>query len=345
MKKLKFLTIFVIIAFVCSLVFFNVGAAEVTKNIDALTNKNVDITTISGGKITVIQDVSSLVKSLLGETGGNLTANISYRGTEEANISITYKINPSSTLTLEQANGAVSIEITFTVGDESKLTELKITSASVSAYPTESATPTIEPTEEITPTPTGAPATLTPSPTTQVTPAPTVEPTATFMPTETATETPINTLTPTATPTPSPTVTVTPTATPKPTVRPTRRPTATPNRTDDNYTSNWQTQAPPTLSLSPDATVDPNLSTPVPQKTPEPFEKVSNSPSLSFIVLLLILVFFLIVDIILIIWRKKTGSGVVINNGIARRKVRNDLVNTPENAESSDFENEAPQEE
>ena len=67
-------------------------------------------------------------------------------------------------------------------------------------------------------------------------------------------------------------------------------------------------------------------------------QKVSNSPSLSFIALFAFLVLLLAVDLFLIYWRKQMGCGTLINNGISRRKVRDDLVDYPENTQSSDLE-------
>lgn len=302
MKKLKFLTFFAVAVLLASLCFFNIGATSVTNDIIPLINKTFDATNITSGAIVVTQDVSTLAKESLGELGGKLEVNITYDTPSEANVTMSYKINPSSTISTAQVNGGISVEITFTIGDESAFTSLTITSATLTAYP-ETASPDLSPSPSDEETPTGS------------------------LPPE---ESPSDSLEPS----PSATDVIF-----EPTNEPTKRPTVTPEPTKDNYTSNSQTQAPPTLSLPPNVTIDPNV-TPVPEPTPVPFEKVSNSPSLSFTVFFLILVLLLAIDLFLIYWRKQMGYGVLINNGISRRKVQDDLVNTSENFENSDIEDE-----
>jgi hypothetical protein len=49
-----------------------------------------------------------------------------------------------------------------------------------------------------------------------------------------------------------------------------------------------------------------------------------------FRILFLVLVILLAADIVLIIWRKNMGYEERVNNGITRRKVRDDLVDIPE---------------
>lgn len=302
MKKLKFLTFFAVAILLVSLCFLNIGATSVTKDITDLVNKTYDATKIESGKIVVTQDITSLVEDALGENGGRLEVNVTIDTPDEANVSTAYEFNPSNTVLPGEASNGTSVTITFTIGDESAFTSLTITSAKLTAYP-EATTPSDSPLPSDEETPTGS---LDPD----------ESPTESLEPSPSATD-----------------------AIFEPTQEPTKRPTVTPEATKDNYTSSSQTQAPPTLSLPPDVTVDPNI-TPVPEQTPVPFEKVSNSPSLSFTVFFLILVLLLVVDLFLIYWRKQMGYGVLINNGISRRKVQDDLVNTPENFENSDIEDE-----
>ena len=299
MKKLKFLTFFALAILLASLCFLNIGATSVTRDI---TN-DIKVKTFSStesDKITTEIEISSTAKELLGENGGRLEASVLFDSPQD--VIMDYEILPSSSLTAEQANDIVKLNITFSTSDGSILTSLTITSATLTAYP-ETSTPD-----------------LSPSPSDEATPTGSLEPE----------ESPSDALEP------SPSATD---AIFEPTQEPTKRPTVTPEATKDNYTSSSQTQAPPTLSLPPNVTVDPNI-TPVPEPTPVPFEKVSNSPSLSFTVFFLILVLLLVVDLFLIYWRKQMGYGVLINNGISRRKVQDDLVNTPENFENSDIEDE-----
>lgn len=310
MKKLKFLTFFALALLLASLCFLNIGATSVTRDItDKIQVKTFSSSDVvadpngTSGTITIIQDISTSAKEALGENGGRLEVSVTLDSSAEAVVSKSYKINPSSTITVDQINGAISVEITFTISDISAFTSLTIESATLTAYP-ETASPDLSPSPSDEETPTGS------------------------LPPE---ESPSDSLEP------SPSATD---AIFEPTQEPTKKPVITPEPTKDNYTSNSQTQAPPTLSLPPDVTVDPNAATPVPEPTPVPFEKVSNSPSLSFTVFFLILVLLLVIDLFLIYWRKQMGYGILINNGISRRKVQDDLVNTPENCENSDIEEE-----
>ena len=298
MKKLKFLTFFALAILLASLCFLNIGATSVTRDI---TN-DIKVKTFSStesDKITTEIEISSTAKELLGENGGRLEASVLFDSPQD--VIMDYEILPSSSLTAEQANDIVKLNITFSTSDGSILTSLTITSATLTAYP-ETSTPD-----------------LSPSPSDEETPTGSLEPE----------ESPSDALEPS----PSATDVIF-----EPT--PTKRPTVTPEPTKDNYVSNSQTQAPPTLSLPPDVTVDPNASTPVPEATLPPLEKVSDSPTLSFTVFFLILVLLLVVDLFLIYWRKQMGYGVLINNGISRRKIQDDLVNTEDNFESSDIEDE-----
>ncbi len=77
--------------------------------------------------------------------------------------------------------------------------------------------------------------------------------------------------------------------------------------------------------------------TPVP--TPVPNEKnFNNSPATGLIILFVVLVLLLAADIFVILWRKRMGYETMINNGISRRKVRDDLCDYPEDALPSDLD-------
>ena len=292
MKKIKFLTFFAVAILIASLCFFNTGATSVTREITPLINKTADSSNIENGTIVIVQDITSLAQETIGENGGRLAVEIIYSSQTEASVAVRCNVLPAETLTPEQIDGGVSVQITFSIGDVSAFSSLSITSATLTAFPNEPA--------------------VSPSPSDES------EPSSSLAPVES--DDPIY----------------------EPTQEPTKRPVVTPERTKDNYVSNNQTQAPPTFSLPPDVTIDPNR-TPVPElpaETPEPFEKVSNSPSLSFTIFFLILVILLVIDLFLIYWRKQMGYGVLINNGISRRKIKEDFVNTPENFEDSDIEDE-----
>ncbi|MBE7092020.1 MAG: hypothetical protein E7365_02440 [Clostridiales bacterium] len=306
MKKFKILLFITIAILLASLPFLNIGAATVERSITELVNSEYEIT---GSTLTITREISTLVQELLGENGGSLQVVVSTDAPENAVVSYTANFSPASTLSKEQANGPVSVIITFTIGNPDALTTLKVTSATLMATPaTVLPTPDTSPTGSVEPSPSGS---IEPSPSDSLEPSPSDM----------------------ETPDSSPIVTDVIT---EPT--PTKRPTVTPEPTKDNYTSNSQTQAPPTLSLPPDVTIGADLPTTAPENTPAPFEKVSDSPSLSFTIVLAVLILLLAVDLFLIYWRKQMGYGVLINNGISRRKVRDDLVDYPENTQSSDLD-------
>ena len=72
--------------------------------------------------------------------------------------------------------------------------------------------------------------------------------------------------------------------------------------------------------------------------TPVPEKNFNNSPVTGLIILFVVLVLLLAADIFVIIYRKKMGYETMINNGISRRKVRDDLCDYPEDALPSDLE-------
>lgn len=308
MKKLKFLLFSTVVLLLALLPFISTTASPVVKNINELLI-TIDTSQITEDSVSITQVITSYAKDMLGEDGGKLEITIDFTATEEANVTLSKKeILPGANISAEDLEGEIKVKLTFTIGDKDALTSLKITSAKLTAYPN---TPEPSPSGSPSGSPTGS---LEPSPTGSLDPSGS----------------------PTGSLEPSPTVTDVIT---EPTQEPTKRPTVTPEPTKDNYSSNSQTQAPPTLSLPPDVTIDPNIPTPVPEEvTPPPLQKVSNSPSLSFIALFAFLVLLLAVDLFLIYWRKQMGCGTLINNGISRRKVRDDLVDYPENTQSSDLE-------
>lgn len=298
MKKFKVILFLTVMLLLAALPFLSSSAASVVKNIDDL------LITVTADRfdgttpVTVAADISTLTREALGEYGGTISVTIETNAPNEAGVE--YSIDITNNGNITSANSIIKVTVTFTVQDKTKLTDFQITSAILTATPEEVL---------VSPTPDSSDAA---SPTGSIEPTPDGE-TPTIEPSPTATD-----------------VIMEPT---------TQRPQVTPEPTKDTYVSNSQTQAPPTLSLPPEVTIDPNeLSTPVPEATLPPLEKVSNSPSLSFWVLLLVLVLLLAVDIFLIYWRKQMGYGVLINNGVSRRKVRDDLVDYPENAETSDLE-------
>lgn len=91
-------------------------------------------------------------------------------------------------------------------------------------------------------------------------------------------------------------------------------------------------------------TINPEeIATPVPEATPVPTpvpneKSFNNSPVTGLIILFAVLVLLLAADIFVILWRKKMGYETMINNGISRRKVRDDLCDYPEDALPSDLE-------
>lgn len=211
---------------------------------------------------------------------------------------VTYGIVISPSSEISPEDDVIKVTITFSVSDKSKLTDFEITSATLTATPVVAS----------------------PDPSGSTEPSGSVEPSAASSPTAEVSPTPTEVI-----------VEITPTPTPKPNV--------TPEPTKDTYTSSSQTQAPPTLSLPPELTINPDeLATPVPEITPEPEKRISSSPSLSFIILFAVLILLLAVDLFLIYWRKQMGYGTLINNGISRRKVRDDLMDYPENTETSDLD-------
>lgn len=300
MKKFKVILFLTVILLLAALPLLTLSAAPVVESIDDL------LITVNADRfdgvtpVTVTADISTLAKNALGENGGKLKVEITHNAPREAGVTYGIIISPGSNINPEDE--VIKVTITFNVQDKSKLTDFQITSAFLTATPaTVSASPSASPSSSLEPSPSGS---IEPSE------SPTLEP--------------------------SPTAT---NAITEPTSEPTKRPTTTPEPTKDNYTSNSQTQAPPTLSLPPEVTINPDeLATPVPGATTVSENKISRSPSLSFIILFLVLILLLAADLFLIYWRKQMGYGTLINNGISRRTVRDDLVDYPENAEASDLE-------
>lgn len=90
-------------------------------------------------------------------------------------------------------------------------------------------------------------------------------------------------------------------------------------------------------------TIDPeDIATPVPEATPVPTpvpqKGFNNSPVTGLIILFVVLVLLLAADIFVILYRKRMGYETMINNGISRRKVRDDLCDYPEDALPSDLD-------
>ena len=319
MKKLKYLFIILVLA-ISILPLFVVEAASTTVQV------NRTITSYSEDKSIVYQvGIGSAADNLLGGKEGTLsigTVNYSGSGVSLSNKRIS-------------GNNAV---FTFSVNEET-FTALEFKSFELNATVTETPTPTPTqnpggetptptPTqnpdgETPTPTPTQKPDGETPSPTPDnVTPSPTPEG-------QTPSPTPEGE---TPSPSPTPTSTAKVTETPKQTAKPTKRPSVV-ETTKDPYNRDWKTQAPPTIP--PDVTATP-YATPVAGVTEEPTHPPSitegeNEANVFFIVCMC-LILLLIIDLFIILWRKRMGCGTLINNGIARRKVRDDLCDYPESA-------------
>lgn len=141
-------------------------------------------------------------------------------------------------------------------------------------------------------------------------------------------------------PTPSPTPTPTPAETEKPTPTPTRKPSVIYEPTKDPYNGEGRvTNPPPTMpeNVSTDnlATQQP---TQVPASTAETLKtKVNNDPAVGIAVFFCILLLLLAADIAVIIWRKKLGFTSLVNGGVSRRKIGEDLCDYPDDDGSQHY--------
>ncbi len=154
-----------------------------------------------------------------------------------------------------------------------------------------------------------------------------------------ATATPDATATPThsATPTASTSASASPKATPNTTA--TAKPNSNGNgsgyeRTNDPYDGSKRVTNPPP-SMSGDLDINENdIATQAPDEptsAPENVStKINTDPTFGLILLFVILFLFLAVDIVIIIWRKKLGFWQLINGGVAKRKVAENLCDNPE---------------
>ena len=312
MKRIK--VIFAILAVLIMLLpVISAEAVSTTVNVSA-TFSGEDV--LNNNTVVFRKDITSDVVRLVGEYGGSLNvSNVTYNADQGAYVDWRATINPQNP-DYEDLKNSVTLEIVFTVGNKEALSMLQITGFVLSGTPNEapSLTPTATPTATATD---GA----TPSATDGASPSATdgASPSATDGASPSATDG----ASPSATELASPTNTVTAT--------PTKRPSLV-EPTKDTYTPNHETQAPPTIP--PQVTIDPStLSTPVPElvdPTDAPKKSMANDPVVGLMILFLVLVILLAADITLIIWRKNMGYEERVNNGITRRKVRDDLVDIPE---------------
>lgn len=140
---------------------------------------------------------------------------------------------------------------------------------------------------------------------------------------------------PTKEPTPTPTDshTATPTATAKVTPTPTKKPSVSYEPTKDPYSDAGRvTNPPPTM---PDNVSTDNLATQQPTEVPSATEetiktKVNNDPAFGITVFFIILILLLAADIAVIVWRRKMGFTNLINGGVSRRKIGEDLCDYPD---------------
>lgn len=139
--------------------------------------------------------------------------------------------------------------------------------------------------------------------------------------------------TPTEEPSPTPTTTATSTATAKPTPTPTKKPSVVYEPTKDPYNDAGRvTNPPPTM---PDNVSTDNLATQQPTEVPTATgetvkTKVNNDPAFGIAFFFGILILLLAADIAVIIWRKKMGFTNLINGGVSRRKIGEDLCDYPD---------------
>lgn len=139
--------------------------------------------------------------------------------------------------------------------------------------------------------------------------------------------------TPTEEPSPTPTTTATSTATAKPTPTPTKKPSVVYEPTKDPYNEAGRvTNPPPTM---PDNVSTDNLATQQPTEVPTATgetvkTKINNDPAFGIAVFFGILILLLAADIAVIIWRKKMGFTSLVNGGVSRRKIGEDLCDYPD---------------
>lgn len=269
------------------------------------------ITALSRDTVTLRCDVSSDLKQILGQYGGQVTVSCSFKegfaDGSTGNVNYTSNFSGGKTVTAEDLKGAVYLEITLNIQNSEKFDTLTISDISITSRAIFTAPPATE-TEEgtVTATPDG-----TPENTPEGTPDGEVTPT------------------PEGTPDGTPDGEVTPT--PESEVTPTKKP-STSEKTNDHYSPSHQTQAPPTIP--PEVTVDPDsLPTPVPEATIDAMvqqeKRQQSDPTFALLMLFLGLFLLLAVDIAIIIYRKQMGYEHMINNGISRRKIK-DVDNSDE---------------
>ncbi len=297
MKQLKALIIITVILMLSILPFLNISATEYSIPAN-ISDKTVDLT-------NPVKEIDlSAVKPYIEETGGKVTLIIATDAPQDANVTYSISYTPGQNISPEQASGEIKATVTFNIGDPTKLTSLKIAAATIKIVPL-----------AVSPSPSGSAST---SPTGSLDPSESTDPSVSPSGSAVVSPTPTDIIT-------EPTLEITPS--------PTTRPKVTPEPTKDNYNQNYQTQAPPTLSIPADVETPELIATPHPEEPTStvPPKKATGAVS-SFLIVFIILVLLLAVDIALIVWRSKMGYGQ-INNGVTRRKIRDDLTDIPESDE------------
>ncbi len=310
MRKLRIFAFITALVLAVTVFSFSVGAASLSPSeftvSGASFNGNVATAeNISSGTIRLEKNIASIARSLLGTAGGVLDISLSvdptYKQDEGGNVSYTIALdnNGSSgefTLTEDDmSRSGLSLVITVTNVDASKLESLRVSNISITGTPNATPTPS--------PSPSPTPEDEDPSPSASASASPSASAGTANSPT--------------------------PTATSKPNSGSKTEPT------NDTYNDrNKVTNPPPTIVGDVDIS-DIDLATPVPEPaTPTPdasfSDKVSNDPALGLIILFAVLLLLLAADIVAIIWRKKLGFSGLINGGVARRRVRDDLVDIPD---------------
>ncbi len=321
MRKLKIFTFATIMVLIITVFSLSVNATDLSPSEFSVSGASFNGNTasaenISSGTIRLEKNIASIARSILGAGGGKLNVSLSvtptYKPEEDGKITYTIALdnNGSSgefTLTADDvARSGLSLVITILNVDASKLESIRVSNISITGTP--NATPT-------------------PTETTSATPDE---------------ESPSPTASASASPSSSTGATDKPTATPQAT----KKPSSGSEPTKDTYNDkNKVTNPPPTIVDNVDIS-DIDLSTPVPEpETPAPDDtsfsnKVSNDPSFGLIILFVVLLLLLAADITVIILRKKLGFSGLINGGVARRRVRDDLVDIPDETEFDTFTDE-----
>ncbi len=327
MKKFKVL--FAVCAIVLSvLTVFSLSTSAASVQIRpenfSPTNANIDsdgnISSIAQNRSVVLkQNIKSDVKQVLGGANGTVTFSFELESADNSALTTSiYFFNANETavfantitkeITAQQQESDIMVTITIGINSTADLANLNLKIKNITLSGTPDATPSPTPTQSAgtspSPTPSGSPDGDEASPSVSPSGSPSASPSATA-----------------EAPTPSPT--------------PTKIPGIIYEPTKDPYIDNNVTNPPPTLD--PSININPDeLATPVPEDPSSPsIEDVpqkdfSNDSETGLIILFTVLFVLLGIDIAAIIWRKKMGYDNIVNGGISRRKVRDDLYDYPD---------------